>query len=222
MRQPPQRLKEDVFLLGGNASGRLIEDQRFHAQSQQADDFQLLALGDEQIVDRLMSVQLEAEARGQALQVGFGLRALEGDSFRAAVDEVLQHRESADIKRILLQHADAVGDGGGGPRVVDDAAVNLDFAFVGGLEAGQDFHERGLAGAIFAQDAHDSSVVETDVNVVIGVYGSKALVDVTQFDVHTLRCRLSLNATVNCSADSQFDQFGPTRHPSPAARLPGR
>ena len=178
-------------MLGGDAGGRFVQDQRFDAQSQQANDLQLLALGNQEVVDELVGVQFKAETRGQLAQARFGLRPLKREAIGAAVNKILQDGESADIQRVLLQHADAIGDGRRRAGIVDSAIIDQDLASVRRLEAGENLHQGRFSGAILAQNPDNPPMAELDVDVVIRVDGAKTLVDVPQFNIHLVTLRPS-------------------------------
>ena len=85
--------------------------------------------------------------------------------------------------------------------------VDQDIALIGRLEARENFPQGRFAGAVFAQNADDLPMAETDINVVIGVDGAKAFMDVPQFDIHRRGSVGFPKAMLNCSAVSTFDQF---------------
>ena len=62
--------------------------------------------------------------------------------------------------------------------------VEQDVAAVGGLVAGEDFHQRRFARAVFAQHADDLPAVDGEADVVVGVDGAEALVNVPEFNIH--------------------------------------
>ncbi len=69
---------------------------------------------------------------------------------------------------MLVDHPDPEVDG-----VVRVADVHLrtadeNFALIGGIQAVEDVHQGGLAGAVLPQDGQNFTLVEGQVNVVIG------------------------------------------------------
>ena len=56
---------------------------------------------------------------------------------------------------MLVDHADAAGDGVGGSRDLDDLPVEQDLALVGPGEAVEHVHEGRLAGPVLAQQGVD-------------------------------------------------------------------
>ena len=73
-----------------------------------------------------------------------------------------------------------------GPSIVDDLAVDQNIAFVGWLKARQNFHQSRFAGAVFAKNADNSPLAKGNADAAIGLNDAKALMDVPQFDVHSL------------------------------------
>ena len=57
-----------------------------------------------------------------------------------------------------------------------------DGAGIGLVDAEQDVHQRGLAGAVLAEQAEDLAGAEHEVDVVIGAHAAKALRDAAHFD----------------------------------------
>jgi len=59
-----------------------------------------------------------------------------------------------------------------------ETAVYHDATAAGGLEAGQNFHPRGLPRAILAQNSHDPPTMKRHADVVVGMYGAEVFVNV--------------------------------------------
>ena len=99
-----------------------------------------------------------------------------------AHDDIVQHREALDQLEVLVHHADA--EAVGVVRVFDgdDLAVLADLALLGLIQAEQDGHERGLAGAVFAEQRMDLPLAQLERDVVIGHDAREALRDVQHFN----------------------------------------
>jgi hypothetical protein len=69
-----------------------------------------------------------------------------------------------------------------GSRILTVLAVDEDVAVVGLVEAVEDRHEGGFAGAVFADDAVNGALADLQVDVPVGVDEAEALVDALQFD----------------------------------------
>ncbi len=83
---------------------------------------------------------------------------------------------------MLMHHADAVADRLARGPDSDRLAVDADFAPVGFIEAIEDRHQRRFAGAILADDSMDDSALDDEIDVVVGVNRTEALIDADQFD----------------------------------------
>ncbi len=77
----------------------------------------------------------------------------------------------------------AVVAASGEPRC-DVRAVEHDLAGIGDVEAGQDLHEGGLAGAVLAEQAVQAPAVDVHADAVIGADRPEVLVDVAQLEAH--------------------------------------
>ena len=72
-------------------------------------------------------------------------------------DDVLEDGEVVGELEVLEHHADPGIDGVGRRGEVHLAAVDSDRALVGALDAVEDLHQRGLAGAVLADDGVDGA-----------------------------------------------------------------
>ncbi len=66
-------------------------------------------------------------------------------------------------------------------------AVQQDAAAVRRLVAGEDLHQRALAGAVLAQQAIDVAWLEGEVEVLVGLHLAEAFANVLQLYAHGLR-----------------------------------
>src|SRR5688572_30738962 len=83
---------------------------------------------------------------------------------------------------MLVDHADAQGEGVAGIGDGMWHPVDADFAAVGGVEAIEDRHQRRFAGAVLADDAVDRAAPDAKVDVLVGVDGTEMLVDLDELD----------------------------------------
>ena len=97
-------------------------------------------------------------------------------------DDVLDNREILDQHEVLMDHADADGDGV--VRRVDRhrLAADPDLAAVGLVEAVEDRHQRRFAGAVLADDAVDRAALDFQMDVTVGMDRAEALVDADKLD----------------------------------------
>ena len=83
-----------------------------------------------------------------------------------------------DQALLLVDHADAQSFGVLGRMDLDRLSVQLDVARVGSVEPGEDIHQAGLAGAVFAEQRVDLAALDVQAGVVDGQHVAKALGDV--------------------------------------------
>ena len=105
-----------------------------------------------------------------------------------AEHDVLEHRERVHQHEVLVDHADAGGDRvGGAARCRPASAADQDLALVGPVEAVEDAHQRGLAGAVLADDAVDRAAAHRQVDVAVRDDRPEALGDAAQLDRVSVR-----------------------------------
>src|SRR5690606_17709002 len=135
--------------------------------------------------NRHIRIEGKAEALADLAQAraGFGM------AHTRAEDEVFEHRKGRHIERILLQHADAVMDGCLRTAIIGHPAINDDIAAIRRLVTGEDFHQRGFAGAIFAEHANNPAALKSYVDIIVRMNRAKTLVDMSEFNLHRGRSR---------------------------------
>ena len=101
-----------------------------------------------------------------------------------AEHDVLGDREDRDQHEVLVDHADAGADRVAGAAELDRLAVDEDLALVRPVEAGEDVHQGGLAGAVLAEQAEDLAGPDLQVHVGIGNDAAEPLGDAPELDVH--------------------------------------
>ena len=99
-----------------------------------------------------------------------------------AEDDVLQHRELVGQHEVLVHHADATVDGVGRRGEVHHLTVDLHRAFVGGLHAVEDFHQGRFPGPVLPADRVDLTLLDGEVDIVVGDDSREAFGDPGQFD----------------------------------------
>ena len=184
VRQLLQGREEGLLLFGRDSRGGFVQNQGLYAQGQQSNDLKLLPQGDAHAFDRRLGLQFEAQVRRCLFKVPARGLPVRQHPFRTAVDEILKRREGADVQRVLLQHADAFLDGIFRTAETRGHTVDQDVAAVRRLIAGEDFHQRRFARAVFAQNARDAPRGKQHADVVVGVHGTETLVNVAQLDLH--------------------------------------
>src|SRR5690606_31722926 len=112
---------------------------------------------------------------------------------------------------MLMDHADAGGDGVVGTPYRGRLAAHADFAAVGLIKTVENRHERRLAGAILTHYSVDASFRHFKIDVAISMDWPEALIDADQFD-----CGLCHALPVHVFIVGQVL----TRHCSPANDAP--
>ena len=150
-----QHVEELFGLLRGEDGGGFVEDERVRAAVEDLDDLDRLLLGDGHIVDLLGQLARLVETE----------------------DDVLRHGEHVHELVVLVDHADVVVEGilrraDGGEHTVD-----IDFALVGEVDAGEHIHQSRLSAAVFTEQGKDLAPV-----AVVCDDLAKALGNVSEFN----------------------------------------
>ena len=74
-----------------------------------------------------------------------------------------------------------------GPRDRDGVALEQDLPGVGVVDSGDHLHERGLAGAVVADERHDLARSNAEVHTLESLHGPEALADVLEGEDLTVR-----------------------------------
>jgi hypothetical protein len=102
----------------------------------------------------------------------------------AAEEYVFRYGEVGGKERFLVDHGYAQCSGVGGSAEMNLTAVPEHFAGVVLKHAGDDFHERGFAGAVFAHEEMDLAGFDLEVAVAQGGYSAEVLLYVFKFQEH--------------------------------------
>ena len=108
---------------------------------------------------------------------------------------------------MLVDHADAAGDGVGRPGELDLLAVEQDLALVRPGEPVEDVHQRGLAGAVLAEQRVDLAGPDLEVDVVVGDHARVPLRDATHLERGCLDLR-DLQGSVTTGPSGTSGTFG--------------
>ena len=183
-REPAHDLHQLADLLRGEHGGRLVEDEDLIVAVEHLEDLGALLHTDGDVLDARIRIDLQAVFFRQREHLFARLALLQEAMLRRlnAHDDIVQHREALDQLEVLVHHADA--EAVGVVRVFDgdDLAVLADLALLGLIQAEQDGHERGLAGAVFAEQRMDLPLAQLERDVVIGHDAREALRDVQHFN----------------------------------------
>ena len=180
----PQDAEEMVGLLRREDRRGLVEDQEVGAPVERLQDLHPLALAHAEVLDPRVEVDLEVVLPAEPLELGPAARQarLEPEAPFDAQDDVLQDGEGLHQHEVLVHHADP-----GRERVLrapdrGRPAAHEDLAPVGPMIAVEDAHQRGLAGAVLADDAVDRAGPDRQADVLVGVDLAEPLVDAAELD----------------------------------------
>ena len=166
-REAAQDGEDLLGLLRRQHGGRLVEDEDARLAVERLEDLDALLLADRQAADLGVGVDLEAELLGRAPDPPAGLVPVEEDGVRhrlLAEHDVLGDGQDRDEHEVLVDHADPARDGIGRTEDVDRLAVEQDLALVGHRQPVEDVHQRGLAGAVLAEQRVDLARPEVEID----------------------------------------------------------
>ena len=174
--QPAQHVEECGQLDRRQQSGGLVEDQYARLEAERAQDFHPHPLSHRTLLHpHSRRRQHEAQprrhrtgARRHLFQIYREFRAIRarGACAEAAQREILLPRHTLEQHRALMHRGDAGRQRGGGRARAERAAEQLDRTRVGAEPPGQDVHQRGLAGAVFAEQRHDLAGAGVEIDAV--------------------------------------------------------
>ena len=130
---------------------------------------------------------VEADAGQQGAGVGAHAAVVEpaegaADHFLAAEEEVGGDAQVLGEVQLLVDEDDAAVQGVADALQVDRLSVEEDFAAVGPVDAGQDFHERRFAGPVLADEGQHLVGVDGQRHAVEGLNAREVLADVADFE----------------------------------------
>ena len=153
--------------LGGERRGRFVENEEARLAVDRLGDLDELPVGERKIGDQRRQTDMVAADAVQRVARPASRPTADEAQGRAAIDdeEVVADREMRH-QRQFLKHADdaerrGVARRGEAPR----DAVHGDGAGVGRDHAGEQLHQRGLAGAVLAEDGVNDSGVDGQRNL---------------------------------------------------------
>ena len=170
-REAAQDLEDLLGLLGRQDRGRLVEDEDLGVAVERLEDLDALLPADRQGADLDVGVDLEAEPSSELHDPAIGLVPVEEDRVGHrlfAEDDVLGDGQDRDQHEVLVDHADPAGDGVRRAGQGDLFAVEQDRPLIGLGQPVEDVHERGLAGAVLAEQRVDLAGPDLEIDVVVG------------------------------------------------------
>ena len=167
-------------------SRRLVEDQQLDLLRQRLGDFDELLLADADIRDARRRRVLQAHLRQQLFRPRKGLgpmdHALVGDL--VAEEDVFGNRQERHESQFLVNDDDAEFLAVRNPAEPTDLAVVKDVAVIGsgGIDATQNLHQRGFAGAVFADQRVDLALAHLEADIVQRLDAGECLCDATHLE----------------------------------------
>ena len=142
-------------------------------------DLDALLLADGDVVHERAWIDREAELLRELLHAPLRPTLVEEDPVVRldAEHDVLGHRHHRDEHEVLVHHPDAGLDRVTGRAEVDRLPVQQDLAAVAPVEPVQDVHQRGLAGAVLAEQCVHLAAADVEADVVIGDDAREDLAD---------------------------------------------
>ena len=156
--EPPQDREDLVGLLGRQHGGGFVEDEDPRIAIERLEDLDPLLPADRQRAHLGLGVDLEAEPAAELDDPAVRLVAVEEEAVGhrlLAEEDVLGDGQDGDEHEVLVDHADAAGDGVGRAGDPDRRPVEEDLALVGRGQPVQDVHQGRLAGAVLAEQGVD-------------------------------------------------------------------
>ena len=182
----PSQDREDLVGLLGRQHGRgLVEDEDPGVAVERLEDLDPLLPADRQRADLGLGVDLEAEPPAELDDPPVGLVPVEEEAVGhrlLAEEDVLGDGQDRDQHEVLVDHADAAGDGVGRAGDPDRRPVEQDLALVGRGQPVQDVHQGRLARPVLAEEGVDLARVDLEVDPVVGDHARIALRDATHLE----------------------------------------
>ncbi len=164
--------------------GRLVEDEHARSQPQEAEELELLPLAHGERPDVGLEVDGEPERTGQ-LGDGLGRLRPPGDEPPGApMSRLSTTRMGGKSRGSWCSMPTPCRMASAGERMAHGLAVEHDLPAVRRLEAGQDLHERALAGPVLAEDALDGAGGHGEGDAVVGFDRAEMLADVSDLYFH--------------------------------------
>ena len=178
-------LKRCVDFLLGERRGRLVHDEDVGVVGHRLGDLDHLPVGDGEVAHFRLGVDGDVEPVEQRLGAAAHLVVVdeaEGVQRLAADPDVFGHRHEGHQVEFLMDHRDAVLQRVERRRQLDFLALQLEGAGVGRVDAGDDLHQRRLAGAVLAHQRVNVAALQPERDVVERQHAGKGLADVLDLE----------------------------------------
>ena len=167
--QPADDAEEVRDLPFGQRRSRLVHDQDVGVVGDRLGDLDHLPVGDAEIAHFGVGIDMDIEAGEQRLGAAPHLvvsNQTEGVERLAADPDVFRHRHEVHQVEFLMDHRDAVAQRVERRTQADVLALEAEGAGVWRIDAGDDLHQRRLAGAVLAHQRMDVAALEAERHVV--------------------------------------------------------
>ena len=184
-REPAYLLEEAADVVLGDGGGGLVHHDDAGVLGDRLGDLDLLLLGDRQVPHERVGGQAQVQGGQQLLGPTAHGAAVGEDGAGAqlaAQEDVLVDGGVQDGVELLVDHGDSVVDRLAGRGDGDRLAVDPDGAGVGGVDAHEDLHEGGLAGAILPHEGVDLAGAQVEGDGAQDADAGERLVDVEHLE----------------------------------------
>ena len=167
-------VEQALDLVEGEGARGLVEDEDLGVAHEAAQDLDHALLGDGQRHGLALEVHVPAGLLHDLLEA----LVEDGGLLLEANGDVLANRHVREQHGLLRHHIDAVREGGLRVRDVDLVAIDDDLAGIRRVDAHDDLHERGLAGAVATNQGQNLSVVDLKADALEDRVRTERLIDV--------------------------------------------
>ena len=191
--KPSQDLEEAGRLGQGQRCRRLIQDEQAQLVREALGDLDDLGLGGGERVDRRFGSDVHPEVHHQgpgAARRFLAIHASQRELGRVPCEDVLRDGQLWDQRALLVHDGDPEA---GGCVLIDatqDVAVQQDLAGIRLIDAADDLAQRGLAGAVLAQERVDLAAAHVRGDVSQGLDAWELLPAGSHLEAQRLDCRI--------------------------------
>ena len=166
-----------IDLFGGQCGGRLIHDKHPGVDGKSLGDFHHLLLGHRQIAHRLAGGNVDAQIVQNLLCLRLHGLPIHGEALHLfpAQEHIFRHAQVGAHIQLLMDNRNTQLLRLFGTQVIVGFAEDLHCAAVSGVDAAENFHQRGFARAVLSQQSHDFTGTQFKVNIVQRFHTGEAL-----------------------------------------------
>ena len=183
----PHDAEELVHLERCQHGRGLVEDEQLRPSVEHLQDLHALLEAERDVLDARGDVDLDVKPRLELVDAALDRGVVqERTSALVAEHHVLGDAQRRHEHEVLVDHPDAERDRVPWPADPHLAPADADGARVGAVQAVEDVHERGLAGAVLAHEGVDLAFADGEVNAAEGVEITEALLDAPHLEERCL------------------------------------